>query len=178
MRNLEFKAELREPGLARTVLERAGAKRIGKARQVDTYFRVPSGRLKRRLTEGSPPEYIFYTRPDDGAPKVSVYSRMTDAQAKARFGEQEMHTRCVVAKSRELWKLGPTRIHLDEVEGLGWFLEFERELSEDEVNMDRAHGDLKRLRQQLAPTLGETISRGYADLLEAEAPEPEVSDTE
>lgn len=169
MRNLEFKSELREPAMARAVLRKAGAICTGSARQVDTYFNVPSGRLKRRLTQGCAPEYIYYTRPDDGAPKVSVYTRLTEPQARARFGETPMPTRCVVAKTRELWRLGSTRIHLDEVDELGWFIELERELAEDELNMDRAHGDLRRLRDQLRPVLGETISAGYADLLDAAA---------
>ena len=171
MRNLEFKAELREPALARIALKQAGAELITSARQVDTYFRVPSGRLKRRLTEGCPPEFIYYTRPDDGAAKVSVYTKLSDEQARARFGEADLPVRCVVSKHRELWKLGQIRIHLDEVDQLGWFIECERELADDEINMDRAHGEVRRLREAVAPTLGEMISRGYADLIEAETPD-------
>lgn len=166
MRNLDFKAELREPEIARMVLRKAGAVHRGSARQIDTYYRVPSGRLKRRLTDGCSPEVIYYTRPDDGAATMSVYSRMTDADAAARFGQDPLPVRCVVAKTRELWRLGKTRVHLDEVDGLGWFLELERELDEDEINLDKAHGDVRRVREQLAPALGEAISRGYADLLE------------
>lgn len=167
MRNLEFKAELREPEIARAILKKLGAVYHGSARQVDTYYRVPSGRLKRRQTDGCAPEVIYYTRPDDTSPTMSVYSRMTDTDAKARFGEAPLPVRSVVSKTRELWRLGNTRIHIDEVDDLGWFLEFEREMSEDEINLDRAQGELRRLRAEIAPALGEPISKGYADLLEA-----------
>lgn len=166
MRNLEYKAELREPDIARAVLRQIGAVCHGSARQIDTYYRVPSGRLKRRQTDGCVPEVIYYTRPDDTAPTMSVYTRMTDTDARARFGEAPLPVRCVVAKTRELWRLGRTRIHLDEVDTLGWFVEFEREMDETEMNLDRAQGELRRLREHLAPALGEPLSRGYADLIE------------
>ena len=86
MRNVEFKAEIRDLEAARLTCEVVGAVRAGTLVQVDTYFRTPDGRLKRRETEGQPPEWIFYQRPDQLGPRVSRYTLLTDGQARVRFG--------------------------------------------------------------------------------------------
>ena len=60
--------------------------------------------------------------------------------------------------------LGSTRIHLDQVDGLGTFLEFESLVSR-ENNLANAHETIANLRQQFGPALGEAISVSYSDLL-------------
>ena len=52
MQNVEYKCELRDPELVRGVCARTGATHVGTVRQLDTYFRIPDGRLKKRETEG------------------------------------------------------------------------------------------------------------------------------
>jgi adenylate cyclase class IV len=99
--------------------------------QVDTFFQVPAGRLKLRQLAPDRGELIFYQRPDQPGPKLSDYSiaitdrpealRDTLAQALGVCGE--------VKKRRWLYVTdqfgGHTRIHFDEVKGLGQFLELE-----------------------------------------------------
>ncbi|MFT3685286.1 MAG: CYTH domain-containing protein [Phycisphaerales bacterium] len=67
MTNIEFKAELRDPELARTLLRKIHATPIDTLEQTDTYFRLSDGRLKKRETKGAPTEYIFYNR--ENAPR-------------------------------------------------------------------------------------------------------------
>ena len=56
MHNVEFKCELRDLPLARSILKAKGASFIGELRQTDTYYKISSGRLKKRECEGEPVE--------------------------------------------------------------------------------------------------------------------------
>jgi adenylate cyclase class IV len=167
MRNVGYKAELRDPELARSICLSMGAVHEGRLRQTDTYFRVADGRLKRRETQGEPTEYIFYSRTDRVDPKVSHYVVYTEGEARERFGASPLPVRVVVRKTRELFLLENVRIHLDDVEKLGRFLEFEAVVSQDH-DVAACHEDVSHLRQVFAPALGEAISVSYADLMAAE----------
>jgi len=116
MQNVEFKAELRDPEIAEAVCRRLEAQHIGHLDQTDTYYKVPSGRLKKRECVGEPVEWIFYDRPDRITPKLSRFTIYTRTEALKRFGTQEMPVWVVVRKRRNLYLLGGMRIHLDEVE--------------------------------------------------------------
>lgn len=167
MQNIEFKAELRDMDLARAQCRALDAKRIGLLRQRDTYFRLTSGRLKRRESEGEPTEWIFYHRPDRVQPCMSHFMIYSEQQAHSRFGTNPLPVYVIVEKSRELWILGNVRIHLDEVDRLGRFIEFEA-LIDKEHDVKLCHEEINILREEFAPVLGEMISCSYADLLAAE----------
>ncbi|MBX3316108.1 MAG: class IV adenylate cyclase [Phycisphaeraceae bacterium] len=164
MQNLEFKCELRDLALARSIILRLGAVHVGTLEQTDTYYRVPSGRLKKRETVGEPTEYIFYNRPDRLNPKISQFTIFSEPQAVERFGSTPLPTWVVVRKVRELFLLGNVRVHLDQVSKLGTFLEFEAMVT-NAVTVEHCQKQLTELRGTLAPVLGEPIGCGYSDLL-------------
>ncbi len=172
LKNLELKAELRDPNLARLICQQIRASRIGVIRQTDTYFNVARGRLKKRESiavergVGSPEpiEYIFYERPDSVSPKVSEYHLYTHEQVKERFGEQPLPVWLEVVKNRELYLYESTRIHIDDVLDLGWFFEYEI-LVDERTDMDDANDLADRLRSTFLPALGEPIARSYSDLI-------------
>ena len=165
MQNVEYKSELRDPDLCRALLARAGARRIDRFEQVDTYFRVAEGRLKRRETPGLPVQYIRYDRANRLAPKISRYELFTEEEALARFGAAALPVWLVVRKARELWLLANMRVHLDEVEGLGNFFEIEALVSPD-YNLARCHEGIDQLRGALGVALGEPIDGSYSDMIE------------
>ncbi len=173
MKNLELKAELRDPNLARLICKQLKASRIGLIRQTDTYYNVARGRLKKRESVaiergvGSPEpiEYVFYERPDTVTPKVSEYHLYTAEQVQERFGEQELPVWLQVVKNRELFLYESTRIHIDDVLDLGWYFEYEI-LIDHRSNMDDANDLAGRLRSTFLPALGEPIACSYADLLD------------
>ncbi|QOJ16101.1 MAG: class IV adenylate cyclase [Phycisphaeraceae bacterium] len=167
MQNVEFKAELRDPELARAQCRLIGAGLVGTFRQQDTYYRMPDGRLKKRETAGAPVEWIFYHRPNLVRPKLSNFTILTDAQATTRWGTASLRPWLVVRKTRELWMIDNTRIHFDDVEGLGRFLEFEARASA-KYSVAECHRIVDHLREQFGPALGEPISVGYCDLVDAE----------
>ena len=178
MQNVEYKAELKDPALARSIVRALGATPRGTLIQTDTYFMlgapagrtkraaVRSGRLKKRETAGAPTQWISYDREDSAAPKLSRFKIYTEEEAAAKFGPGPHETRVVVRKTRELFMLGHVRIHLDTVESLGTFLEFEAMVSPRQ-NRAACEESVARLRRELSPALGEAIGVGYADLLEA-----------
>jgi adenylate cyclase class IV len=164
VQNVEYKAELRDPSLARAVCGRIGALHIGTLRQTDTYYRIPDGRLKKRETEGEPVEFIFYHRANRLRPKLSHFTIYDEAAAAARFGQLPLPIWVTVRKVRDLWTYQDVRIHLDEVEGLGAFLEFEAMVTNDR-HVGRCHQLIEELREHFRPTLGEPVSASYSDMI-------------
>lgn len=167
MQNLEFKAECRDIDLARSICRAYGATRIGLLEQTDTYFRVPAGRLKKRETPGEPTEYISYERPDAVHPRVSSFTLYGEAEALQRFGTNPLPVLAVVKKRRELWLVGNVRIHLDEVESLGRFIEFEALVTSGQ-NLEKCSDAITQLREAFAPVLGEPVPVSYCDLIARE----------
>ncbi|XP_031622809.1 uncharacterized protein LOC116340453 isoform X2 [Contarinia nasturtii] len=94
--------------------------------QRDVFYKVCSGRLKLR-TENGKAMLIQYARPDVSGPKLSEFDVLAveDADKLDRMLSNSVGVIGEVKKSRYLFLLDQTRIHLDKVEGLGTFLEFE-----------------------------------------------------
>lgn len=168
MRNVEFKAELRDPQIARAVARSIGAKHVATLEQTDTYFRVVSGRLKKRESvidgQAEPVEYIRYERDDRTPPRISTFQIMSEEEFRERFGSLPLPEWLTVRKRREVFMLDNARIHLDSVEGLGWFIEFEA-LVTRRHNVARAHETVATLRREFGPIMGEPLSGSYSDLL-------------
>lgn len=166
MQNVEYKSELRDISLARTIAASLGALHADTLVQTDTYFRVPDAKLKKRETVGHPTEYIFYSRAARTKPKLSNFTIYSEAQAAERFGSSPLPVLLVVKKTRELWLLKGVRIHLDQVESLGNFLEFEALVTPDR-NLAKCHHLMDELRLAFSHALGEAIAVGYAELITA-----------
>ena len=96
-------------------------------RQIDTYFAVPAGRLKLRETPGLQAEVVFYQRDETGSGRPSDYQVVYTPDAAQVRGllSAALGVLAVVRKRRTLLLLDSLRIHLDNVEGLGQFIEIE-----------------------------------------------------
>jgi predicted adenylyl cyclase CyaB len=77
---------------------------------------------------------------------------------------QVLEAKTVVAKRREVFLAGRTRIHLDEVDGLGTFMELEVVLTEDETDSD-GERIASVLMEQLGVRQEDLIEQAYVDLL-------------
>jgi predicted adenylyl cyclase CyaB len=165
MRNLETKARCRDLALARQRAASIGAIEQWTRRQVDTYFNVPTGRLKLRRQEEGPAELIFYRRPDKPQARWSSYSIVTVVRA-AELGEilaEALGVAVHVDKVRTLLTLGHTRIHLDRVAGLGDFVELETVLTDQ--GEESAKEEHSRIAEALGIEAGDCIASSYCDLL-------------
>ena len=124
--NVEIKARCDDLAAIRTILEAHAADFKGEDHQIDTYFRVPEGRLK--LREGTiERSLIFYRRPDQAGPKSSTVVRYTP---KPDPGLKEVLAAAlgvwvVVDKRREIYFIDNVKFHLDRVDDLGTFVEIE-----------------------------------------------------
>ena len=166
MRNVELKA--RDPDPARTLalaLE-VGAEDLGEITQRDTYFSGARERLKLREQEPGESELIAYGRPDETQARVSEYRRVPtgDPRALREALDAGLGTLVVVDKRRRLLLWDGVRIHLDEVDGLGSFLELEAVAPEgSDLSAERAK--VERLRGELAVEDGNLVAGSYSDLL-------------
>jgi predicted adenylyl cyclase CyaB len=168
MQNIEIKARCADPDAVRRRLTRLGIPLARRMRQVDTYFLVPHGRLKLREIDGGEAQLIQYHRPDATDPRASDYviAPVQDPAALTEALARALGVRAVVDKQRELYLWRHTRIHLDEVAGLGSFLELET------VVTDQTQGEAEQECQEVQAALeiqGEDlIGSSYVDLPEGE----------
>ncbi|MHC4415431.1 MAG: class IV adenylate cyclase [Planctomycetota bacterium] len=164
MQNIEFKAELLDLVAARRQCAVLGAQRIGAIRQTDTYYKLHEGRLKKREGPGEPTEWIHYHRADLVRPRMCHYTILSDEQAKRRWGSQSLRAWLKVTKTRELWMLDNVRIHLDQVDRLGAFIEFEAAVSRKH-DVQACHQAINHLRHVFGVSLGEPLAASYCDLM-------------
>lgn len=135
--------------------------------QEDVFFHTRSGRLKLRFLAPDRGELIFYERPDSAGPKASRYEIATtsDPHSLRRVLAAALGERGAVRKTRWLYLVDRTRIHLDRVEGLGDFMELEvvMEPGEPAAEGDRIANDLM---SRLGISPSDLIEGAYIDLLE------------
>lgn len=172
MRNIEFKAELRDPELARAIAKEIGASLIVRAQQTDTYYNVTTGRVKKResvaidraVAVPEPVEYIVYARANRVDTRPSDFSILTDRELRERFGEAPLPVWLTVTKIRELWLWKSVRIHLDKVDHIGWYFEIESLVPKPEREAE-ARELAEQVRATFLPALGEPVSGSYSDLI-------------
>ena len=125
MRNIELKARLVDLDTARKVAGVISTKRLGPQHQIDTYFHCSHGRLKLRQIDGLRAELIWYNRADEADPKPSDYQLvpLSNPETLKAALAGALGVRAVVEKRREIFLYHAVRIHLDDVVGLGHFLE-------------------------------------------------------
>ncbi|MBI1248771.1 CYTH domain-containing protein [bacterium] len=119
-------------------------------RQVDHFYRVPEGRLKLRQINEEHAELIFYRRFDLAGPKTSHYRRVpiSHPDQLGLLLDDALQLLGTVTKTRTLYMVGQTRIHLDEVQSLGDYLELEVVLDDsqsEEEGTAIAHDLMQRL---------------------------------
>lgn len=139
-RNIEVKVRLPDPVRARDAALAAGARSVGVEVQTDRYYRLDGGRrMKLRTRDGGGAELIHYDRPESAGVRASDYAVTLVRDAGACLVPKEPPV-ALVRKRREVLLLENVRIHLDEVDGLGTFLELE-------AVVDEAHDDAACRRQ-------------------------------
>jgi adenylate cyclase, class 2 len=170
MRNFEFKARLGDAQATMRVARNLGADLWGDLRQTDTYFATPRGRLKLRETPGFQAELVFYERDEASASRPSDYqiAHTPDAEALRLVLSGALGVLTVVRKRRTLLLLDTTRIHLDNVDGLGEFLEIEAPVKPDS-DEDAVKRRLDTLVEALDFQWSDCIRASYLDLMLAKS---------
>jgi homotetrameric cytidine deaminase len=165
MRNVELKSSDPDPARTLELALKLGASDEGEISQRDTYFGGSRARVKLREQTPGEDELIAYRRPDGDDAKVSDYLRVevTDAAALKEALDAAYGTKVVVAKKRRLLLWENVRIHLDDVEGLGAYMELEGLVEGDDDGPARER--VQRLREALEIEDANLVSGSYSDLL-------------
>ncbi len=167
-RNVEIKARVPDPERLRGVVADLADGPTEQLRQQDTFFVCEEGRLKLRQFSDGSGELIYYQRPDATGPSESRFSKtpVDEPITMLTVLGDALGITGVVRKRRDVYLVGQTRVHLDEVEDLGSFLELEVVLKDHQTAAD---GDAvaRSLMEQLGIGDDDLIDVAYVDLLEA-----------
>lgn len=165
-RNVEIKARVDDlaavEARARAIATEAPVDLV----QDDTFFACAQGRLKLRQFGDGGGELIHYSRGDVTGPKVSDY---VISKAPAPDVLRECLSRAIgvtgrVRKRRRLYLVDRTRVHLDQVEGLGSFVELEVVLRDGEP-VERGEAVAGEIMGALGIASSQCIEGAYVDLL-------------
>ncbi len=126
-RNIEIKARIGDWNHVLHTARGMSGDGLQQMFQRDIYFDVPADRLKLRSIDGKTHQLISYRRPDKRGPKLSEYTLLPLQFPRITFLVVLNHYDVlnIVAKRRTCAVVDNVRIHLDEVDHLGRFLEFE-----------------------------------------------------
>ncbi len=164
--NIEIKARVRGLQQLRQLVLQLANGPSETLHQTDVFFQTHSGRLKLRILTDSLGELIYYERPDSTGPKQSDYQihRTTNPLELRRLLGAALGETITVKKKREVYMVGQTRIHLDEVEQLGTFMELEVVLNPGQ-STEEGEQMAYDLMQKLGIDKSDLVSCAYADLL-------------
>jgi predicted adenylyl cyclase CyaB len=166
--NVEIKAVLRNPARAERIAARLSGGNGEVIRQVDVFFPSERARLKLRILGPGSGELIRYERPDVREVRSSRYAiaRTPDPQNLLDILTATLGRTGTVTKTRRLFLVGQTRVHIDDVEGLGSFLELEVVLAPGQLESEG-----RRIAEQLLSEFGiepdQLVAEAYIDLLRA-----------
>ena len=160
----EFKARLNGEEQVRAALKKLNARFIGTDHQIDTYFRVASGRLKVR--EGRIENaLIFYRRENARRARRSAVELMLlpPRNSMRAILDHSLGTLAVVDKRREIYFVKNVKIHLDSVRGLGKFVEVEAISRTDDLKRIRTQA--RQFQEQFGITSKDIVAESYSDLI-------------
>lgn len=165
--NIEIKASCTNAIEIRKYLLEKKAEFKGVDMQTDTYFNVSNGRLK--LRQGNiENSLIYYNRENIAGPKISevhLFQVENNSELLKAILKNANGIKVVVKKKREIYFIENVKFHIDEVEGLGNFVEIEA------IDKDGSLGE-EIIRQQCAFYLTQfgiteenLLTHSYSDLL-------------
>jgi len=167
--NIEIKARVNDRDRLQEIAGALSDHPVEIIDQLDTFFTCPRGRLKLRYFSPARGELIVYEREDVAGSKASRYLITATTEPDQL---REVLTRAwgvvgTVRKRRYLYVVGQTRIHLDEVDELGTFLELEVVMRPNQPTAE-GEGIAADLMKQLGVKPRDLIAGAYIDLLAAQ----------
>lgn len=140
----------------------------GSFKQKDVYFGSKKGRLKIREIDGREKELIYYERADSIQARESVYYRIpfnSDFSDVVAILTKSNGLLGTVKKTRNVYYNENVRINIDNVEGLGNFIEFEAEIESGHFNKTESKRILEETKKALNISDECVINCSYIDLL-------------
>lgn len=161
-KNLELKIKVDEHNFVEQILKESNAEFIDTLNQKDIYYKYDNGLLKLRNVNGNG-ELIKYNRDELSSERWSDYEILNVDPEKAElFFRDVLKEEAVVKKVRKLWLYKNTRVHLDEVEQLGNFVELETVVKE---SLEEARKIFDETVELLKLDLSKQLKTSYRTLL-------------
>jgi predicted adenylyl cyclase CyaB len=165
--NIEIKARVEDFEALKARAAAISDQPLAIIQQEDTFFHTKKGRLKLRILAPDLGYIIYYERPDQGGPKRSDY-HLAETCYPEKFKTTlslALGVRGVVRKTRYLYMVDQTRIHLDDVEGLGHFMELEVVLKDGQSDVE-GQAIAEDLMRRLEVQEDALLEGAYMDLIE------------
>jgi adenylate cyclase class IV len=164
--NLELKAKYPNINRAEKIAVELSETEPEVLHQIDTYYLVPHGRLKLREIQSAAvdwAELIWYDRDEEGGDRISRYERISvdTSSGFLTILTEALSPDVIVKKQRTVYIWNSCRIHIDMVEQLGSFVEFEILTEKRSDENER----LQFLKDKFGITDLDIINCSYSDLL-------------
>ncbi len=164
--NVEMKARVLDQNRIRVLILQKNANFQGTDNQIDTYFKVNNGRLK--LREGNIENYLVYYEREDkpGIKESKVVLLPTSPNSTIKqILEKSLGVFVVVDKKREIYWIDNVKFHIDNVSGLGTFIEIEAIDYDGKIGKEKLYEQCKSYLDLFNIPEEDLISCSYSDLL-------------
>ncbi|MFO0469390.1 MAG: class IV adenylate cyclase [Bacteroidota bacterium] len=168
MKLIEIKARCTNPSKVRQLLlQQPNIQFLGVDAQVDTYFNIPSGRLK--LREGNIENSLIYydreNKKDAKKSDVTLYKPTEVASLKAVL-LAALPILIVVEKKREIYFIDHIKFHIDTLTGLGSFIEIEVIDATDAMDITKMKEQCQWYMELLDVQKEDLMENSYSDMLQ------------
>lgn len=168
MKLIEIKARCTNPSKVRQLLlQQPNIQFLGVDAQVDTYFNIPSGRLK--LREGNIENSLIYydreNKKDAKKSDVTLYKPTEVASLKAVL-LAALPILIVVEKKREIYFIDHIKFHIDTLTGLGSFIEIEVIDATDAMDITKMKEQCQWYMELLDIQKEDLMENSYSDMLQ------------
>lgn len=166
--NFEVKARTNNHAVIRKWLMDNGADMRGIDVQTDTYFNLPEDRGRLKLRQGNiEHNLIHYHRSDNAEARVSdvALSPVTDTSALKNLLTRALGVKVEVLKKREIYYIENVKFHLDELEGLGYFVEIEAIATNVEMPVEYLESQCRHYMQAFMIRPEDIMADSYSDML-------------
>jgi predicted adenylyl cyclase CyaB len=168
MKLIEIKARCSNPSKVRQLLlQQPNIQFIGVDAQVDTYFKIPSGRLK--LREGNIENSLIYydreNKKDAKKSDVTLYKPTEVVSLKAVL-LAALPTLIVVKKKREIYFIDHIKFHIDTLTTLSSFIEIEVIDATDAMDITKMKKQCQWYMELLDVQKEDLMENSYSDMLQ------------
>ena len=171
LKNYEFKAKAADPNKLEQKLLGLNPVFKGEDYQIDTYFNVPSGRLK--LREGNIENaLIYYERPDISDAKqadIILYKHSPEKSLKDIL-TKILGIKTIVDKTRRIYFIENVKFHFDRVKNLGTYVEVEAIDETGEIGLEKLKEQCNKYFLFFGLDKSDLVDKSYSDLIDKHPP--------
>ncbi len=163
MFNFEIKTKISDYAEILEKIKSIGAVYKETMSQIDYYFRIGTKKEKIREINHQEISLISYKRSEKNGRKDSNYTIKTLSLEQKKSLLEQKPLLCLVDKTRQLWMYKNTRIHLDNVTGLGNFMELETVVKD--ISKNQGLDEFEEVVNKLEINFEKAEPFSYSDLI-------------